>query len=132
MKLIFVHDVGKTFDSYYIYEFIFTNEDKFSIKDVVGENWDAIPADSNPQPPTNFITEVYRLYSGFSLEMIQHHGEFSMMDAKTGVVSLAWEELDIFENPDKFERLHFRYGEDYEQVESKLYKLDLTLENIKK
>ena len=58
---------------------------------------------------------------------IQESDSFSVWDSVDGVIALAWENMDAYEEyPEK--RLAFHFGEKIKDVESKLYEHDLILE----
>ena len=58
--------------------------------------------------------------------MVQESDSFAMWDAVDGIIALAWENLDGYdEYPDS--RLFFAFGEDIKSIETKLYEKDLVL-----
>ena len=58
--------------------------------------------------------------------MVNESDSFSIWDAVDGVISMAWENLDGYEEyPDK--RVHFSFGEEIKSVEDKLYEKDYIL-----
>ena len=121
--LIYVNMVGKDYKGNYLYEFIFSD----TLKNIDGEDWDAVPASGRPEPPhENFIKKVGRLESSLMLDVIQNSDTFAVWDAIDGVIALAWENINAYESyPEK--RLSFRFGEPIGDVESKLYENDLIL-----
>ena len=65
------------------------------------------------------ITEI-------KLNMVQESDSFAMWDAVDGIIALAWENLDGYdEYPES--RLFFAFGEDVKSIETKLYEKDLVL-----
>ena len=67
------------------------------------------------------------LVGELKLDIVQESDSFAMWDAVDGIVALAWENLEGYdEYPDK--RLFFSFGEDIESVESKLYEKDMVLQ----
>lgn len=120
MNLVFINELGPNFRGDNIYEFIFSNVD-----DVYGEYWDRETSNGKPTPPyVEFIKKVGILKnSKVELELIQNSDFFGMYDAVDGVISLGWEKPDNYEG----KRLIFRYGEDIESVENKLYEKDIVL-----
>lgn len=123
MKLIFVNKVGKNWQDEFIYEFIFSN----SIDDVDGEDWDSYPANSLPSAPNReFIDKVGTLVTPINFDLIQNSTSFSFWDAVDGLISMAWENIEGYEEYPE-ERLYFHFGDDLKDVEDKLYSKDLIL-----
>ena len=121
--LIYINKIGQNWKGEYLYEFIFTDK----IKDVDGQGWDTYPASGSPEPPeTKFIQEVGTLKTTLNLDVIQDSQLFAVWDAVDGIIALAWENLDDYEEyPDS--RLSFNYGEEKNKVTEKLYEKDLYL-----
>jgi len=121
--LIYINKIGQNWKGEYIYEFIFSD----NIKDVDGEGWDAYPASSTPEPPeTKFIQEVGTLKATLNLDVIQDSQLFAVWDAVDGIIALAWENLDNYEEyPDS--RLSFNFGAEKNKVTETLYEKDLFL-----
>ena len=121
--LIYINKIGQNWKGEYIYEFIFSD----NIKDVDGEGWDAYPASSTPEPPeTKFIQEVGTLKTTLNLDVIQDSQSFAVWDAVDGIIALAWENLDDYEEyPDS--RISFNFGEEKNKVTETLYEKDLYL-----
>ena len=60
------------------------------------------------------------------LDLVQESDSFAMWDAVDGVVAMAWENMEGYdEYPEK--RLFFSFGEDIESVNDKLYEKDIVL-----
>tara|TARA_Y100000389_G_C17378274_1_gene472869 strand:- start:662 stop:1063 length:402 start_codon:yes stop_codon:yes gene_type:complete len=123
MKLVYVNELGPNFKGNYVYEFIFST----NLVDIWGEEWDTTPAGGKPQPPEiEFIGRVGVFSNeGLEFDLVQTSDYFSFTDAIDGVISLAWERHE--EDPIEEGRLVFRFGEDQESVEDKLYSRDLIL-----
>ena len=121
--LIYINKIGQNWKGEYIYEFIFADD----IKDVDGEGWDSYPASSTPEPPeTKFIQEVGTLKATLNLDVIQDSQSFAVWDAVDGIIALAWENLDNYEEyPDS--RLSFNFGAEKNKVTETLYEKDLFL-----
>tara|TARA_R110002110_G_scaffold12237_1_gene58358 strand:- start:1410 stop:1814 length:405 start_codon:yes stop_codon:yes gene_type:complete len=121
--LIYINKIGQNWKGEYIYEFIFSD----NIKDVDGEGWDSYPASSTPEPPeTKFIQEVGTLKATLNLDVIQDSQSFAVWDAVDGIIALAWENLDNYEEyPDS--RLSFNFGAEKNKVTETLYEKDLFL-----
>ena len=123
MKLVYINKVGQNWKGNFIYEFLFSD----ILKDIDGEGWDAYPASNNPEPPAQkFIKKTGALIGDLKLRIVQESDSFAMWDAVDGIIALAWENLDGYdEYPEK--RLFFSFGEDIKSVESKLYEKDIIL-----
>jgi len=121
--LIYINKIGQNWKGEYLYEFIFSD----NIKDVDGEGWDSYPASSTPEPPeTKYIQEVGTLKATLNLDVIQDSQSFAVWDAVDGIIALAWENLDNYEEyPDS--RLSFNFGEEKNKVAETLYEKDLFL-----
>jgi hypothetical protein len=128
--LIYVNELGPNYKGDNIYEFIFSDE----INDVWGEDWDSKPANGYPNPPSlDFITKVGTLKNNqLEMNVIQKSDYFSMIDAKDGVICLAWEMDDDYIDFNMKKRLVFRFGETEKSVKDKLYERDFVLEFDKK
>jgi hypothetical protein len=123
MKLVYINKVGQNWKGSFIYEFLFSD----IIKDIDGEGWDSYPASNNPEPPAQkFIKKSGALIGDLKLQIVQESDSFAMWDAVDGIIALAWENLEGYdEYPEK--RLFFSFGEDIKSVESKLYEKDIIL-----
>jgi len=121
--LIYVNHVGKDYKGNHIYEFIFCD----TIVGIDGEDWDALPASSRPEPPHDiYIKHVGKLESTLKLDVIQNSDTFAVWDAVDGVMALSWENINAYDSyPDH--RLCIKFGETLESVEAKLYEKDLVL-----
>jgi hypothetical protein len=129
LYLIYVNHVGRDYRGNHIYEFIFSN----TKENIDGEDWDTFPASGRPEPPHDiFIKQVGRIESNLKLDVIQNSDTFAVWDAIDGVIALAWENIDDYGSyPDS--RLCFKFGENIDSVEAKLYERDIILNyNIKK
>jgi hypothetical protein len=122
--LIYVNRVGKDYKGNFIYEFIFSD----TTKGIDGDDWDTFPASGRPSAPhDHYIKKVGRLESELNLDVIQDSDTFAVWDAIDDVIALAWENINAYDAyPEK--RLCFKFGEDAESVESKLYEKDLILQ----
>jgi len=124
MKLVYINKVGQNWKGNFIYEFLFSD----ILKDIDGEGWDSYPASNNPEAPQQkFIKKTGALVDDLKLDIVQESDSFAMWDAVDGIIALAWENLEGYDDyPEK--RLFFSFGEDIESVESKLYEKDLVLQ----
>ena len=123
MKLVYINKVGQNWKGNFIYEFLFSD----ILKDIDGEGWDSYPASNNPEAPQQkFVKKTGALVDDLKLDIVQESDSFAMWDAVDGIIALAWENLEGYDDyPEK--RLFFSFGEDIGSVESKLYEKDLVL-----
>ena len=123
MNLVYINKIGQNWKGNYIYEFLFSD----ILKDIDCEGWDSYPSSGNPEPPEGrFIKETGLLNTTLKLDLVQESDSFAMWDAVDGVVAMAWENMEGYdEYPEK--RLFFSFGEDIESVNSKLYEKDIVL-----
>jgi len=126
LYLIYVNKIGEDWTGKHLYEFLFSDR----TENVDGDDWDAYPASGRPSPPnTDFVKRVGKLTTDdLKLNLVQNSSEFAVWDAVDGVVALAWENMDDYdEYPEN--RLAIHFGETIKSVEDKLYEHDLVLEN---
>ncbi len=124
MKLIYINKVGKDWEGNYMYEFLFSDK----IENVDGEDWDSVPASGRPEPPhSEFVKSVGKLQTDLVFNLVQESDTFAVWDAVDGVVALAWENIDGYDEYPEV-RLHFSFGMDEGDVNDKLYERDLVLE----
>jgi len=123
MKLVYINKVGQNWKGNFIYEFLFSD----ILKKIDGDGWESYPASNNPQPPDEkFINKTGALVTEMKLEIVQESDSFAMWDAVDGIIALAWENLEGYdEYPES--RLFFSFGEEIKSIESKLYEKDLVL-----
>lgn len=123
LYLVFINKVGEDWEGNYIYEFIFSN----TTKDIDGDDWDVYPASGIPSVPNeSFIKQVGRVETKLNLDVIQDSDTFAVWDAVDGIIALAWENLDEYEQYPE-DRLYFSFGDPMKLVEDKLYEKDLIL-----
>lgn len=123
LKLIYVNEVGKTWEGKYIYEFLFST----STKDVDGVDWDVYPAAGNPEPPrADLVKQVGKLVSDIKLNLVQNSDTFAVWDSIDGVIALAWEDISEYEEYPEI-RMCFKFGEPISSVTDKLYEKDIIL-----
>lgn len=123
LYLIYVNVVGKSYDGNYRYEFIFSD----SKENIDGEDWNMYPASGRPEPPSDeFIKKVGYVNTEIKFDVVQDSDTFAVWDAIDGVIALAWENINDYEiYPDT--RTCFRFGEEIEVVENKLYEKDVII-----
>ena len=127
LYLIYVHPIGLNHKGFNMFEFIFSD----TMEDIDGEDWDSVPAAGNPRPPREHIKSVGKLTTNeIKMDFIQDSDTFAVWDAIDGIVALAWQNIDDYdEYPEPGNRLVFRFGDKIEQVEEILYgEYDIKLE----
>jgi len=130
LYLIFINKIGTTWDDKIMYEFLFSD----TTENVDGDDWDEYPANGVPSPPNEtFVKMVGKLStSELNLDVIQDDEKFAVWDAVDGMVAMAWENLDDYDQYPEH-RLFFNFGDTLKKVKDKLYERDLILEyKIKK
>lgn len=120
--LAFVRKIGNTLEGQNIYEFMFT-----TVPDVVwGDNFNIIPAGIIPNliPENNCLSRKGRVITDIEFHLACESTCFSMMDSIDGIISLCFTEAGIEQE------FHFDFGEEYNDVISKLKKYNLELIDI--
>lgn len=125
LYLIYVNNLGVNFIGANVLEFIFSESE--NRRDINGEDWDAIPASSRPQPPEeDYINGIGVLETEIDFEFAQDSTCFCYWDAMDGIIALTYEDISqCTEYPDN--RIIFHFGETLKSVEAKLYERDLKL-----
>ena len=114
----FVRLIGEENDGYYRYEFIFTdNPDEFW-----GDNFEYKPAGlvNDLIPSDEYITEIHIVKTKIKFDLVQNNMCFGMQDCMDGIVALAFENIDEYENYPEDGRIYFMFGEEMSEVERKL------------
>jgi len=118
INLCFIRLIGEENDGYYRYEFIFTD----NIDEVFGENFEYKPAGlvNDLIPSDEYITEIHIVKTKIKFDLVQNNMCFGMQDCMDGIVALAFENIDEYENYPEDGRLFFMFGESFDDVERKL------------
>lgn len=114
----FVRLIGEENDGYYRYEFIFTdNPDEFW-----GESFEYKPCCLVNEliPSDEYITEIHIVKTKIKFDLIQNNCCFGMQDCMDGIVALAYENIDSYEEYPNDGRIYFMFGESFDDVERKL------------
>jgi hypothetical protein len=114
----FIRLIGEENDGYFRYEFIFTdNADEFW-----GDNFEYKPAGlvNDLIPSDEYITEIHIVKTKIKFDLVQNNMCFGMQDCMDGIVALAFENIDEYENYPEDGRLFFMFGESFDEVERKL------------
>ena len=116
--LCFVNLKGKSMDDVYCYEFIFsTQPDSFW-----GENFEYMPCClcDGLKPSDEYVTTVSIVNTKIKLNLIQDSCCFSFQDCTDGVVALAYESLEEYDEYPENGRIVLQFGEEYNDVSRKL------------
>ena len=116
--LCFIRLIGEENDGYYRYEFIFTD----NIDEVFGDGFEYKPAClvNNLMVNDKYITELHIVKMKIKLDLIQNNCCFSISDCYDGIIALAWENMDEYDEYPEEGRIFFRFGETLDEVERKL------------
>ena len=118
LNLGFINLIGQENDDYYRYEFIFTNNiDEFWCE--FGEQKPCCLV-NGITPLDEYITEIHILKTKIKLDLIQNNCCFGFQDCTDGIVALAWENMDEYDEYPEDGRIFFKFGETFEEVEEKL------------
>ena len=116
-RLVFIRLIGVEDGGLRRYEFMFSDDiDTFFVE---GDN-DQCCLSEEITPIGHSRTYIVKM--GFKLDLIQDNCCFSFEDAKRGIVSIAWENMDDYESYPDNGRLYFKFGDDYGDVSNRLYK----------
>ena len=117
-RLCFIRLIGVENDDFYRYEFIFTAD----IDEVWGENFNVKPAClvNDLMVEDKYVSEIQILKTKIRLDLIQDNCCFSISDCYDGIISMAWENVDDYEEFPDDGRIFFKFGETLEEVENKL------------
>jgi hypothetical protein len=118
VRLGFIRLIGEETDGYYRYESIFTT----NIDEFWGENFEYKPSClvNNLMPYEKFITEIHIVKMKIKLDLIQNSCCFGFQDCTDGIIALAWENVDEYDEYPEEGRIFFRFGETLDDVENKL------------
>lgn len=125
--LIYVNVIGKNSNNEFIYEFYFSDEpDLFWMFDA-----DVKPASicNLGVPEKQMYTTIKTLKSNIIFNVSQKNSCFSMQDCKDGIVPVAWENIDMYEEYPRNGRIVFPFGISIYDLEKKLNIRDLSFDN---
>lgn len=124
LQLIHINYIGKKADGNRYYEFLFS---RGPLETYWGKDFEHIPAyECNLEPDETYIHETKTLATTLSFKLLQESGSFSMQDGLDGIVALAWEDINFYdEHPEH--RLIFHFGIMKSDVEMMLAQRDLQL-----
>lgn len=117
-KLFFIRLIGMEDDEFYRYEFYFVDD----LDNVMVEDYEYKPCclSLNVRPIIDSHVTLGTVKTRIKLNLIQESCCMSFKDAMQGIVAIAWESLDGYDEYPQDGRLVFHYGEDMDDVERKL------------
>jgi hypothetical protein len=71
-------------------------------------------------PSDEYIFEVHIVKTKIKFDLVQNNCCFGMQDCLDGIVAIAYEDIDEYDDYPNDGRLVFMFGEDYDEVERKL------------
>jgi hypothetical protein len=118
VRLGFIRLIGEETDGYYRYEFIFTG----NIDEFWGDDFEQKPCClvNNLAPKEEFIYEIHIVKMKIKLDLIQDNCCFGFQDCTDGIIALAWENVDDYDEYPEDGRIFFKFGETLDEVENKL------------
>lgn len=118
VRLGFIRLIGEESDGYYRYEFIFTN----NIDEFWGEDFEQKPCClvNNLTPKEEYVYEIHTVKMKIKLDLIQDNCCFGFQDCADGIIALAWENVDDYDEYPDDGRIFFRFGETLKEVDNKL------------
>lgn len=117
LYLCFVKYVGQESGELRRYELLFSeNPDTFW-----GENFEYKPCGLCNEliPDENYVDKLVTIRTSMVLDIITDSNCFSFQDCTDGVIALAWENIDDYEEYPDEGRLVLSFGETYDEVERK-------------
>ena len=127
VKLGFIRLIGEETDGYYRYEFIFTND----IDGFWGENFDQKPCClvNGLTPDEEYIYEIHIVKMKIKLDLIQDNCCFGFQDCTDGIIALAWENLDGYDEYPEEGRIFYNQKFDFHFHQIKTYEYFLCFYN---
>lgn len=113
--LCFVKYVGEDIDETNRYEFLFTS----NIEEFWGENFEYMPAGLCNEliPDKEAYDTVKILRTSLKLDLVQKSCCHSFQDAVDGVIAIAWENMNDYDEYPEEGRAVFHYGDSLSDVE---------------
>lgn len=118
--LFMIKYVGEDIDEMNNYEFLFGYEEQMDT--FWGDNFDQKPAClcNDIEPLEDTFDTIKKIRMKIKLDLAQESCCHSMADCIDGIIAVAWENIDDYEEYPQDGRLIFQFGEEYETVEDKL------------
>ena len=128
-SLIYVNIIGKNSEDEFVYEFYFSDEPDIAW----GVDWDVRPASicnlSVPQKAN--YTMIKTLVTNIVLSVAQKNSCFSMQDCRDGVIPVAWEDIDGYDEYPEDGRIVLPFGIEFNDVEAVLASMNLVFNKEK-
>lgn len=118
LKLVYVRPIGENAEGLKIFEFLFTDNAKGAWNDLWDEPNPSACGDITPVSDGGF--EILRLISPVRFSCAQENRCFSMAQCMDGIIAVAYENIDDYEEYPSPIRFVFRYGETLYDVEDQL------------
>lgn len=119
-KVTYVLHIGSNAEGLHIYHFLLSE----NAEEVFSEGWEEKPAGNIPNDTLMIEEEMYEhimeLRTEIVLDLAQDNTCFSMQDCRDGIVALAYENIDEYEEYPEGGRIVIRYGECINEIEEKL------------
>lgn len=118
LYLGFVRLIGQEIDDFYTYELIFTEHPN----SFWGENFEYKPCGlcNSITPDQKYVDKLVKIKTSIKFGLIQNSLCFGFQDCADGIVALAYEDIDDYDEYPNDGRLVLMFGEDYDEVEKKL------------
>jgi len=125
-SLIFVNIVGKNSEDELVYEFYFSDEPEMAW----GIDWDIKPSSiCNLSVPKKMNYDIIKiLKTDIVLCVAQKNSCFSMQDCKDGIVPIAWENIDGYDEYPDEGRIVFPFASTIDEVSEIFIKRGLTFD----
>lgn len=129
-SLIYVNIVGKNAEDEYVYEFYFSDDPEMAW----GVDWDIKPATicnlAVPQKQTYDIIKT--LKTEMVLTVAQKNSCFSMQDCKDGILPIAWEDIDGYDEYPEEGRIVLPFAINMDDIDEIFSKRNLNFEGENK
>lgn len=116
LNLIYINTLGKNSDDLFVYEFYFSEEPEMAW----GIDWDIKPAVicniSTPQKMNYDVVKI--LKTNITLVTAQKNSCFSMQDCKDGIIPVAWEDIDGYDEYPENGRIVLPFGYDINDTQN--------------
>lgn len=130
LKVVYISYIGMDIDGLNVYHFLLAENDE----DVFSEGWDDCPAGNIRNdiliPDRSQYQYVKELKTNINLVLAQDNNCFTMQDCRDGVVALAYEDINGYEEYPEPYRIVIHFGDNLQDVEDMLSERGLTLKYI--
>lgn len=118
LKLVYVNPIGVNSGGVYEYEFFFSETPEIVWGDDWNEQCPSACEDTLPDPDTYSL--VKRLKTVIPFFCAQENSCYSLQDMVDGIICVAHENIIDYDDYPEPYRIVFKFGESYEEVETKL------------